>query len=144
MEWKFLKKGELTHQNDIIKAIEFFVPIVNQEFNRTEANDFSVNYLKQLAPNLRAFVSEDGYILFAILPDYWGNLELNVLSFFIFENKRRNFAVLRRFFEFVFQKASQENVHQIVFGAHLGKSCRLNRFFIQQGFYPLSYIKTLS
>lgn len=143
MERKFLKKGELTSQKDIFEAIDFFVPLVNKEFNYQEKNDFSCAYLKKLAPNLQAFVSEYGYVLYAVLPDYWGNIELNVLSFYIYPKERRRFACLKNLFDFVFKKASSVQAKQIVFGVHLGNTNRFNRFFIHQGFYPLSFIKTL-
>ncbi|NLE06080.1 MAG: hypothetical protein GX638_14940 [Crenarchaeota archaeon] len=105
-------------ENFIDKNIKKWIKIVNAEYGLSNCNQFSINYFNQIKHICRFIFKENWYLIYAVFPDMWGNLELNIISYYIVPQKRtfKRFMKLQSIIKII---AKRLKCRYIIQGSHL-------------------------
>ena len=92
--------------------------MVNAEYGLSDRNDYTDKFVQAIYPYTISEEYDYGYLWYMITTDDWGFKFMNVLSYYIFPDKRSigNFRKLQKKIETI---AKQEKVKYIEQGSHL-------------------------
>lgn len=111
------KKMEKVKQQDLDGLIEKYVPIINKACHREDKTEQTVAYFRRLMPYLQGGISAGAVVLYAVVPDCWGDRELDVLSFHLL-GKECPVKAFRDMMRFLQAQARAQQVRRLVIGAH--------------------------
>jgi len=134
---RFILKGRLNTQ-EIEQALGYYIPKVNAELGLIDKNAFTMEFLRKLLPALKCYIGENGYILYVIAPDYWGEKELAVVSFYVEPGARKSPKALLELIRFVQKEAQIQKCRKLVMGGHFNEA-KMPRFFEKIGFKPMTF-----
>lgn len=102
----------------IDRNIEKWVKIVNSEYGLSDKNSFSIDYFKSIKNICHFIFRENWYLIYGIYPDLWGNLELNIMSYYIMPKYRNatNFKKIQGLIDII---ARRYKTRYIIQGSHL-------------------------
>ena len=134
---RFVLKGRL-NTGEIEQALAYYVPKVNAEMGLEDKNTFTTEFLKKMLPALKCYIGTGGYILYVIAPNYWGEKELAVVSFYVEPYARKNPKALLELIRFVQKEACLNGCRQLVIGGHFNRD-KMHHFFERIGFKPMTF-----
>lgn len=105
--------------------------MVNAEYGLSDRNEYTDKFVQAIYPYTVSEETESGYLWYMITTDDWGFKYMNVLSFYIFPDKRTigNFRKLQKRIETI---AIAEKVKYIEQGSHLNS--KLNDLLLRMGY----------
>ena len=136
MEWNILKKQ--LNRAELERALTYYIPKVNAELGLENKNEFTLEFLRKMLPALKCYIGIAGYILYVISPDYWGEKELAVISFYVEPKARKNPKALLELIRFVQNEARKQGCHKLVMGGHFNRE-KMQNFFKKMGFKPMTF-----
>lgn len=112
------------------RAIEL-AKMVNKEYGLSDRDDYTEDFVRRLYPYTVSEEDDNGYLWYMITTDDWGFKYMNVLSYYIFPDKRttKNFYKLQKRIETI---AFQEKVKYIEQGSHLNP--KVNDILMKRGY----------
>ena len=99
--------------------IEYWVKLVNSEYNLSDKNEYSIEYFKRLKPYAELVDNDKYYVVLLESSDMWGNKELSVISWYI-KPEFRTIKYIMQLQADIISVAKFKKVKYIYQGSHLG------------------------
>lgn len=129
---------DLLRELKIKQGIRKFVPLVNAEIGRDDCNDFSIAYFEALIDKAYFLITDDWYLVALPVKNMWGDVTLEVISFYVLPLLRSNPIYLRKILKSLGVFAKMSGARYIEIGSHLNE--KLHSFLARQG-YKVSCLK---
>ena len=118
-------------ENFIDRNIKKWVDIVNAEYGLSKCNQVSIDYFNKIKPICKFIFRENWYLIYSVYPDMWGNLGLNIISYYIMPKQRtfKKFMQLQSLIKII---AKRLKCRYIIQGSHLNN--KLFKYLEKSGY----------
>lgn len=127
-------------ENVTDEQIERWVKLVNSENNLSEYNDLSIDFFKKIKDFAHFYETEQYYLVLMTSKNMWGDLELNVVSWYI-KPEFRNARYILEIQRLINNVAKILKCRYIVQGSHLND--KLFNLLLRDGYKTSSMRKEI-